>query len=346
MVLESPLSHARLTVHDWRTSAFIELLAAPCRLADAIARIPELSEDAAKQLLTLLVIAGMAQESGDDGKLAEDDEYALQIWEFHDLLFHARCRTGRHDYPFGGTYRFAGRLDPPPALKPAVSSETVALFRPELEELRRLDPPYLHVQETRQSIREYGDPPINARQLGEFLYRVGRVKEQSQHEIQTANGPLQMDIARRPYPSGGALYELELYIVVNACTDLAAGVYHYDPLAHRLESISSRTPEFELLLRSAWTSTSILPENIQVLIVIAARFQRFAWKYTSVAYAVILKNVGVLYQSMYLAATAMGLAPCAIGCGNSDVFARAAGTDYYTESSVGEFLIGSKKTQT
>jgi hypothetical protein len=44
---------------------------------------------------------------------------------------------------------------------------------------------------------------------------------------------------------------------------------------------------------------------------------------------------------MYLVATAMGLAPCALGGGNSDVFAEAAGTDYYAESSVGEFVLGS-----
>ena len=74
----------------------------------------------------------------------------------------------------------------------------------------------------------------------------------------------------------------------------------------------------------------------------AARFPRVAWKYASMAYALTLKHVGVLYQTMYLAATAMDLAPCGVGCGDADLFARAAGTDYYAESSVGEFLLGSK----
>jgi hypothetical protein len=61
-----------------------------------------------------------------------------------------------------------------------------------------------------------------------------------------------------------------------------------------------------------------------------------------IAYSLILKNVGVLYDTMYLAATAMGLAPCALGCSNADAFARAARTDYYAETSVGEFLLGSR----
>ena len=72
------------------------------------------------------------------------------------------------------------------------------------------------------------------------------------------------------------------------------------------------------------------------------RRPRIAWKYASLAYALTLKHVGVLYQTMYLAATAMGLAPCALGAGDSDLFARAAGVDYYAETSVGEFLLGSK----
>ena len=81
--------------------------------------------------------------------------------------------------------------------------------------------------------------------------------------------------------------------------------------------------------------------GFQVLLILAARLPRISWKYASIAYSLILKHVGVVYQSMYLAATAMGLAPCALGCGDSDAFSRAAGTDYYDETSVGEFLLGS-----
>jgi hypothetical protein len=55
------------------------------------------------------------------------------------------------------------------------------------------------------------------------------------------------------------------------------------------------------------------------------------------------RSSGVLFQTMYLAATAMGLGPCAVGCGDADLFARAAGTDYCVETSVGEFLLGSQR---
>jgi oxazoline/thiazoline dehydrogenase len=146
----------------------------------------------------------------------------------------------------------------------------------------------------------------------------------------------------RPYPGGGAIYELELYLTVKACQGIPSGFYHYDPEKHVLEKISDPTEAMDALLKDAMDSTGT-EEIPQVLITIAARFQRLSWKYESIAYSLMLKDVGALYQTMYLVATAMDLAPCALGGGDSDVFARAAGLDYYTETSVGEFLIGSKR---
>jgi hypothetical protein len=46
-----------------------------------------------------------------------------------------------------------------------------------------------------------------------------------------------------------------------------------------------------------------------------------------IAYALTLKHVGMDFQTMYLAATAIGLAPCAVECGDADQFTRVAGTD-------------------
>ncbi len=77
-----------------------------------------------------------------------------------------------------------------------------------------------------------------------------------------------------------------------------------------------------------------------MLIIIAARFQRVSWKYRGISYATVLKDAGALMQTMYLVATAMDLAPCALGCGDAEFFARTIGTHYFEETSVGEFLLG------
>jgi SagB-type dehydrogenase family enzyme len=342
VVLESPLSHARITLQDWRAAALVYALAQPRHMGDLGEQIPALPDEAADQLMTLMINARVILGLEDQEGTPEDESGALQAWEFHDLLFHARSRGGRHDYQSGGTYRLAGRVSPPPVLKTVRPDESFALYRPDLDRLEREDPPFARVQEARRSIREYADEPISDRQLGEFLYRVGRVADYWQTETQTPRGLIKMDLAARPYPAGGALYELELYVAARACENLASGMYYYDPQHHGLNRLSCEAAYFSQLLTDAGQAAGIADERIQVLIIIAARFQRISWKYASIAYALTLKHVGVLYQTMYLVAAAMDLAPCGVGSGDSDLFARAAGMDYYEETSVGEFLLGSK----
>jgi SagB-type dehydrogenase family enzyme len=249
---------------------------------------------------------------------------------------------GRHDYQVGGTFPFAGEIPPPPALKSVHSQMWIDLYRPYIDVLQHEDQPLLQVQEMHRTVRDYGSRPIDLSQLGEFLYRTARVRYHTQAEVRTPRGPVQVDFALRPYPGGGALYELELYPIVNICNGLGSGLYYYDALNHRLGYLSGRKAIVEQLLADAAWTAEVPRDRLQVLLVVAARFQRRAWKYASIAYSTMLKNVGVLYQTMYLVATVMGLCPCAVPGGNSDLFASAAGTDYYAETSVGEFLLGSK----
>ncbi len=341
-VLESPLAFARVVLHDDRAAALVHALARPATARELGGRVLGLKASVAAQLVGLFVTAGLAAEADDDGATAEDDDAALQCWEFHDLLFHARSRVGRHDAPVGGTYRHAGRLEPPPPLKPVAAMGMIELYRPNMETLEQSDPPFAQVLERRRSIRQYAAAPITDRQLGEFLFRTARVKGRTEWTVAGPDGPIRVESMTRPYPAGGALYELEVYAVVRACQNLSPGLYHYDAAGHRLGRLSGPTPEVEALLADAAQSAGAAPEGLQVLLILASRFPRLAWKYASLAYALTLKHVGVVYQTMYLAATAMGLAPCALGGGDSDLFARAAGVEYAAETSVGEFLLGSK----
>jgi SagB-type dehydrogenase family enzyme len=345
LALESPLTPARIVLHDPRAAALVHALvhalARPGTAAEVAGRVAGLPAEAVTPLLGLLAHAGAACALGDDGATVEDADPSLLCWQFHDLLFHARSREGRHDAPVGATYPLAGRLDPPPALRPETATDGIALYRPDLERLQCQDPPFALVQERRRSVRKYATEPITDRQLGEFLYRVARVRDCQHMEVETPAGPVPMDFALRPYPAGGALYELEVYAVVEACRGLSPGLYRYDGLGHQLVRRAGRTAEVERLLSDAARSAGVEATGPQVLLVLTARLPRVAWKYSCLSYALVLKNVGVVFQTMYLAATAMGLAPCAVGLGDSDLFARAAGVDYYAETSVGEFLLGS-----
>ena len=103
--------------------------------------------------------------------------------------------------------------------------------------------------------------------------------------------------------------------------------------------IGPGTPEFEALLTGAEFAMDA-PAAPQILITIAARFGRISWKYSSIAYALILKDVGVLMQTLYMMATDMGLGGCAIGITNIDLFAKMTGIEFYIEGPVGQFAIG------
>lgn len=331
-VLESPLAHGQITLSSPEVAAMIAVLAQPQTLTQLAQRLPGLAASALALLLEMLVNAGFVSELDAEGRDAGASE-ALDQWEFHDLLFHARTRLGRHTTPYGGTYRFRETIKPLPAIKPSQGKLSIALHKPDIDSLTANDLPFTQVLERRRSIREYGAQPLDQRQLGEFLYRSARIKQLSQRGDQ--------ELSQRVYPSGGGIYELEIYLTIRTCDGLPAGLYHYCPHSHQLNQLSGPTPATEALLEDGRRSAG-LDDLPQILITFTARFPRLSWKYERIAYRLVLKHVGALYQTLYLVATAMDLAPCALGSGNTELFTRAAELDPYSETSVGEFLLGSK----
>ncbi|HET7488905.1 MAG TPA: SagB family peptide dehydrogenase [Acidimicrobiales bacterium] len=319
LVLTSPRSSWSVGVDDPRVGSLVARLAAPAAPDDPLGLPP----GAAAAVLALLDDAGLlVAEPAGAGSGAEDGDQALAQWSRTDLAFHAATRYGRQDGGYGGTFPLAGRFLPlPEHAEPA--GPFVALARPGPA---AGEPSFDAVLDARCSIREHDNrSPITVAQLGDFLYRAAGVRP--------ATGT-------RPYPSGGGLYELELYPAVGRCDGLEAGLYRYDAVEHRLAAVADG-PAVRRLLDDA-RRRCLMARTPQVLVVVAARFGRVMYKYEAIAYATILKNVGALYQTMYCVATAMGLAPCALGGGSADAFCEAAGTDYLVESSVGEFLVGSR----
>jgi SagB-type dehydrogenase family enzyme len=330
-VLESPTTHVRVRVHDARVAALLHAL---CEQPLSLAEIDtSLSQATTKTLLQILLGTGHLRRADDE----REQEPPLATWSFQDLLFHARSRVGRHDGINGKTYPFLGKFEPLPALRPAHPGPVIELPKPDLDRIAADDHSFTQVLEARCSIREQGQTPITLARVAEFLYRAARVR----HFTPSAP-PVHYEATNRPSPGGGGCHELELYLVVDRCEGLASGLYHYQPLAHQLTQLCGRTPELELMLEDTKVATGRTVVS-QVLVSVAARFGRMGWPYEGIAYATTLKNTGALLQTMYLVATAMGLAPCAIGRGNSDLFAKAAGTDYYAETTVGEFMLGSRE---
>jgi oxazoline/thiazoline dehydrogenase len=332
LVLASPRSPAAIELCDPLAAAVVAALRRPCHVGSVAAAVPMVDSETVTKFLSLVAAASMlADPASEDGRADAN----MDQWGFVDLLFHWRSRWGLHALPTGGTFPLRGRSSPLPVVKPAMPGPTIALARPDPRQLAATDLPFSAVLDTRRSVRAYGDDPLTRDQLGTFLFRAARIRR-----VMDGDEQLPYAISERPYPSGGACYPLEIYPVVAACDGLERGLYHYDPLGHCLTRIAAWDDRVAGLVSDARRADDAGAP--QVLLVLTARFRRVMWKYEGMAYATILKDLGVLYQTMYLVATAMGLAPCALGCGDTKAFARITGLDPYEESSVGEFLLGSR----
>jgi oxazoline/thiazoline dehydrogenase len=343
LLAESGVGKARVVLCDERAASLLTRMSTPRCIQDL--RNTDIAEPTLRLLLRLLLSAAVLVMAESEGTGEHHDD-RLQLWEFHDMLFHARSRAGRSFGPLGGTYRFGGQTSPLPALQPVVG-DVLPLPRPDIDRLIAEDVSFTAVLERRHSRRAHGAEPIDAARLGEFLFRAARVKGQRMRTVATQGGPVDVEVTSRVYPGGGALYELELFLTVAACQDILPGMYRYDPEGHALERVADLGPAARRLLMDARTNVGSPADSRfpQILITCAARFARVAWKYQGMAYALVLKDVGVLYQTMYLVAEAMNLAGCALGLGNADVFADASGQDPLVCASVGEFALGTAIAQ-
>jgi len=341
MVLESPRAGALFRICDPKLVASLALLSTP----QTIKRLSRQDAFPGTELLALLVdsrILFKVKTAADtDLRLAEGDD-KLVLWDFHDLVFHARSTVGRHANPLGGVFPYAGVVTPLPAVRPRWPGTKIDLREFSTTNSAAM-PRTAKLLRERHSTRGFDDQrPITLAELALFLDGTARVvsRFKSRLDLADARGPL-VTYAARPYPSAGAGYELELYVAADRCEGLARGFYHYDAGAHALMPIGVAENELEAMLTGAKYAmgASAAP---QILLTIAARFGRMSWKYSAIAYTLILKDVGVLMQTLYLMATDMGLGGCAIGTANIDLFAKMTGIDFHIEGPVGQFALGRK----
>lgn len=332
--LESPLGHGRLLLHTPEAAGLAASLSRPLSFEEMRVSHPALAPKEIGALLAMMRSVGALFPCDAEVRIPEDGSGPLRQWEFHDLLFHSRSRQGRHGNPVGGSCPFLGEILPLPGVKRPMSEERVPLHRPETGE-RRAD--FFELAEMRRSLRTRGERPLRLKELGTFLYFTGGVRETLPADPEKE---FCYEASLRPCAGSGAIHELEYYLTVARCDGLPPGLYRYDPLAHALERLEADEKQLEKLMKGA--ARAMRGARCDVLITLAARFQRVSWQYRSIAYSLLLKDVGAVFQQMYLAATALDLAPCALGAGDSDDFAETAGLDYFSETSVGEFALSGR----
>ena len=337
MVLESPRAGALFRIADPKIAAALAALSTPQK----ISRYRKERGFPGLELLGLLMDCQILFKLGKgdtDGLRPSEGDPNLVLWDFHDLLFHTHSTEGRQANPLGGLYSYSDLMAPLPAVRSPWPGQAIDLNS--ASAAATAPSPFATLLNARHSIRDFDDGhPITLGEVATLLQTAARVRAKWTAPSDMGEDGPEVSYAARPYPSGGAAYELELYLAVNTCEGLARGFYHYDADRHALTPIEARPQDLDGQLSDAEFAigASGVP---QILIVIAARFGRVSWKYSSVAYSLILKDVGVLMQTLYLAATDIGLGGCAIGTNNIDRFARMTGLEFSVEGPVGQFALG------
>lgn len=241
---------------------------------------------------------------------------AAHFWDRESLALHASSRIR--------SWRKMPVQPSAPAVAPRRSGETIPLAPAgeggELAELLG----------RRRSRYDWGGVPIGFQAFSDLFWMSARNRPTDRtHHVS------------RPYPSAGAAYSLELYPVLaeNAVETLRPGVYRYLPEAHAFEPVAPFGAEAQRILEVAGKTAATMPPP--VTIVVTSRYARQSERYGRLAYTLVLKEVGCLFQTFYLCAEALGLAACALGRGTpAGLFARLSGTSELEEPVVGEFALG------
>lgn len=289
--------------------------------ADVLER--EHGRDAVQRLLALGLLIG----DDEAGREVRDADERLRATGWHPLNAAAHYFSRWQDVRSGEAARRAGydtvndlveKLGPPP---PAVEERCSATQR------IALAPPQTTAFDTllqqRTTCRNFDTSTVlDNKSFCTMLHRV--FGAQALLQIQPGNV-----VIKRNSPSGGGLHPLTAYVLVQRVQGVAAGVYHYHPIAHALEPLAELDPAAADALALTSVAAQRYFADAPVLVLLVARFSRSFWKYRnhSKAYRVAVLDAGHLSQNLYLSATDLGLGAFVTGAINEIEIEQALGLD-------------------
>lgn len=173
----------------------------------------------------------------------------------------------------------------------AQAEEIISLSSPRLSGQHAIE----KVLQQRRSVREYQGAAISMVELGQLLWAAQGITHPQ---------------GLRTAPSAGALYPLELYVVVGRVEGLVAGTYQYAPRLHRLEKIGSKDKR-NALSRAAYFQSCV--KEAAAVIVFGAIYSRTTRKYGKRGLRYVHMEVGHAAQNVFLQAEALGLGTVMVG---------------------------------
>jgi SagB-type dehydrogenase family enzyme len=193
-----------------------------------------------------------------------------------------------------------------PTPNPSPTSEempTIALPDPRLKGEMSLEEAILQ----RRSRRDFRDLPLTLGEISQVLWAAQGITDET---------------GLRAAPSAGALYPLDLYLVVGkeGVEGLGEGVYHYLPQGHSLE-LTLEGDVRQALARLSLQQMSIAEAPLSLLI--TAEYERTTGKYGDRGVRYVHMEAGHAGQNVYLQAEALGLGTVTIGAFQDEEISEA-----------------------
>jgi len=150
----------------------------------------------------------------------------------------------------------------------------------------------------RRTIRNFKDRPLPLSHLSQLLW--------------AAQGITDPKEGKRAAPSGGALYPLDIYVIVGekGVEGMEMGVYHYLPERHSILPISKGDRRKEIASASL---SQMWMTKAPVIFVITGEYKRITGKYGERGIRYALIEVGHVGQNLFLQAEALGLGAGIVG---------------------------------
>lgn len=188
-----------------------------------------------------------------------------------------------------------------------IYAKEIKLPRPSYKGERSLEETIYHWKATRRFDKE---KPLTLKQLSQLCWAAYGL---------TVDG---ISSATRVFPSAGAIYPLEIYVVVGNVENLEAGIYKYDSQNHSLQVIKKGDFRNELT-KAALNQTFISQASVSFLW--AANYNKVSWYGERGKVRYIHIDLGHSAQNLTLQATALGLGTVQVGAFNDEAVRNLLG---------------------
>jgi SagB-type dehydrogenase family enzyme len=216
------------------------------------------------------------------------------------------------------------------AIKEYRGAEQVSLPVPDPVDLS-----YSVLARDRQSCREYKEKTVSIEDISATLF--WSMSEQIYHETEKSS---ETQFSRRPYPSGGAKFPIEAYVLTDGHDDLGTAVYHYRPDVHLLEKVKKISSKEVGDLKRSYIYEFVV--DIPVMIIFSYIMERNVPKYGTFGTKLALIEAGHIAQNMALVSRSKNVDSIMLAGGDFDAMDTLFGFDSYNESTF--YSIGLGKT--